>query len=151
MASSTPAHIRLARHYTPDPATGCWNWTGSLSTRYLYPTFTDADGNIVYAYRWMYEQAFGPIPADHHVHHTCHNNRCINPSHLKALTPEEHRAAHKAERAAKIVELTPLCISLLKSGRTISEIKKASGVPKYALKKMQRELVTPVVELPAAA
>ncbi|WP_227021958.1 HNH endonuclease [Pantoea sp. AV62] len=32
-----------------------------------------------------------------HVHHDCHNRKCINPSHLMVLTPEEHSEIHGKE------------------------------------------------------
>lgn len=41
-----------------------------------------------------YERKFGPVPAGHHVHHRCEHGACINPDHLVALSPAEHKRAH---------------------------------------------------------
>jgi hypothetical protein len=99
-----PAPARLARHFEiENSANGCWLWTGCLSSQGEYPGFTDDEGNFIYAHRAMYIWTYGEIPADHHVHHTCENRLCINPDHLIALTPEEHRARHAAECARRRV------------------------------------------------
>ena len=57
-----------------------------------------------YAHRAAYEQAYGVIPAGFHVHHTCHNKRCVNPEHLQAIDGTEHARMHAAER------ITDTCI-----------------------------------------
>lgn len=88
---SIPAHLRFARHYYIDSTSDCWVWTGDLSTQGGYPTFADDAGRIVYSHRWMFEQAFGKIPAGH-IDHRCNLNSCVNPAHMAAMTPEQHRA-----------------------------------------------------------
>ena len=40
--------------------------------------------------QYAYERWIGPIPANHHVHHTCENPGCVNPEHLVALTVSDH-------------------------------------------------------------
>jgi hypothetical protein len=45
--------------------------------------------------RRVYQQEVGPIPPGNHVHHTCGNGWCIEPSHLEAVTPTQHRDAHR--------------------------------------------------------
>jgi hypothetical protein len=36
----------------------------------------------------------------YHVHHRCWNSRCVNPEHLIALRPEDHRAVHSGTPVA---------------------------------------------------
>lgn len=43
-----------------------------------------------WAHRVYYEHVHGPIPKRHQVHHLCENRLCVNPAHLKALTPRKH-------------------------------------------------------------
>jgi hypothetical protein len=45
--------------------------------------------------RKIYTRNFGPIPPGYHIHHTCENPACIEPSHLEAVTPRQHREAHR--------------------------------------------------------
>jgi hypothetical protein len=68
--------------------TACWSWAGEY----------DADCRPLFrsekAYRVMYEEVKGDIPAGFHVHHKCESCACVNPGHLVALSPEAHRAVH---------------------------------------------------------
>ena len=47
------------------------------------------------AHRVAYEQANGPIPPKHDIHHLCENPSCVNPDHLVALTRREHKRLHQ--------------------------------------------------------
>lgn len=69
-----------------------------------------------YVHRISYELAKGPIPTGLHIDHLCRNTRCVEPSHLEAVTPGENtrRAAPyrkpvvhvKPERCSKGHEMT---------------------------------------------
>ena len=104
--SLVPAELRVAAHFTIDPSPdGCWLWTGASSSQAGYAGFTDDAGHFIYAHRFAYERAYGPIPEGWHCHHLCGNHRCIRPDHLEALSPEQHRALHAEEcRAVRIPE-----------------------------------------------
>ena len=46
------------------------------------------------AWHAIYERDRGSVPAGMELHHQCHNPRCVNPAHLKPVTPSEHRKLH---------------------------------------------------------
>lgn len=67
----------------------CWLWTGSAGSS-THGRFCDGSGSEVQAYRWSYENAFGPIPKAFVVHHICCNPPCVNPAHLEAIPFREN-------------------------------------------------------------
>lgn len=56
---------------------------------------------VWYAHRLAYSDANGGIPEGYHIHHLCDNKVCINPEHLVALSPGEHREVHTKIKAAE--------------------------------------------------
>lgn len=64
---------------------GCWLWRQSLSVSGYGSLFLE-DGRRVYAHRFSYELANGPIPAGLVIDHLCRNKRCVRPEHLEPVT-----------------------------------------------------------------
>lgn len=60
---------------------GCWGWTGG-KLQNGYPIITDEQNRQHMAYRVVYEQRVGPIPAGLYVCHHCDTPTCCRPDHL---------------------------------------------------------------------
>jgi len=65
-------------------STDCWLWLGKIE-RNGYGRFW-YNGRCVFAHRFAYEDAKGPIPEGLSIDHLCRNRGCVNPSHLEAVT-----------------------------------------------------------------
>jgi hypothetical protein len=72
----------------------CIEWWGAHQARGYGYVFCAFRRRMYQAHRMVYEECFGEIPAGHHVHHECRNTSCVNPAHLRAVEPEQHRLLH---------------------------------------------------------
>ena len=140
---------RFSTFYSVDPESDCWLWSGALSAQGRYPTFT-LGGETVYAHRFIFAQAYGPIPAEHDIHHTCRQRRCVNPTHLRAITHPEHMALHRDERQAERTRLIPIAAALLQSGRSYEQVRTVTGLPKSLMSPILSRLRIPRPTLAAA-
>jgi len=71
---------------------GCWEWHGHIVKGHGTISLL---GKTIYAHRLSYELAGGEIPDGMQIDHMCHNRSCVNPDHLRVVTPKqnnEHRA-----------------------------------------------------------
>lgn len=57
----------------------CWLWVGAQDQK-GYGIFTDENGKIVRAHRWLWKQEHGSIPLDYDLHHNsdCPKNCVIH-------------------------------------------------------------------------
>jgi addiction module HigA family antidote len=98
---SRPTRDDLARFFSAVEFTagGCWLWTAAVT-----PTgYAQFEGQP--AYRIVYVWFVGPIPDGDHVHHKCRTRHCVNPSHLKALSPTMHASVRwQEQRPYRIIE-----------------------------------------------
>lgn len=67
---------------------GCWLWTGSCDGRYGH--FWESKEKSPMAHRYSYEALVGPIPEGAVIDHICHNTLCVNPAHLRPVTPKQN-------------------------------------------------------------
>jgi hypothetical protein len=101
-----PLEARIWRHVDKHSSPyGCWLWTGVLD-KDGYGAITLGHGlKNVRAHRVAWEIANGPIPEGHAIAHNCmsfgapnDNKRCVNPDHVRPLTPEAHGVETGAKR-----------------------------------------------------
>lgn len=70
----------------------CHLWTGSRgggTGRHKYGTFGFA-GSKVFAHRWIFAHANGPVPDGKFVLHHCDNPLCVRVDHLFIGTPKDN-------------------------------------------------------------
>lgn len=98
---------RFMSFVMPVPWSGCWIWTGALfKKRYGMIQMPNGDnGKATSAHRVSYEMHKGPIPDGLFIDHICRMTMCVNPAHLRAVTPKvncrENNSSVCAINAAK--------------------------------------------------
>lgn len=95
-ASFDPPEVRFHKFYRVAES-GCWEWTGSIGT-WGYGRFGVRNGHNVFAHRWSYEHAVGPLLDGVEIDHLCRNRRCVNPAHLEQVTHQENQRRIYADR-----------------------------------------------------
>lgn len=79
----------------------CWLWTGGTYPNGYAKFYRNGKQEI--AHRVSYELLVGPIPEGRHLDHLCHTRSCVNPDHLRPVTPkqnlEHQRGANKNSKS----------------------------------------------------
>ena len=79
---------RLDNRTNKNAPKGCWVWLGAIvkgGYGHMY-----VEGRVQYVHRLSYERHKGPTPEGWQVDHRCHVRHCLNPEHLRAVTPGEN-------------------------------------------------------------
>lgn len=93
---------------------GCWIWTGARH-RKGYGRFAVANRRKVYAHRYSWELAHGPIPDGLFVLHRCDNPPCVNPGHLFLGTNQDNmRDAAAKGRLVSRAKLTEAIVTSMR-------------------------------------
>ena len=66
----------------------CWEWVGTCSAK-GYGRFSQG-GQTREAHRVSYVMHKGQIPNGMQIDHICHNPPCVNPEHLRIVTPKQN-------------------------------------------------------------
>jgi hypothetical protein len=90
----TDALLYLRSEAKLDPDTGCWLWTGRLTSQgYAMPgkDFRAAylDGRYMNAHRAAWVVLNGD-PVKHDLHHVCERRTCVRPDHLQPIDRRSH-------------------------------------------------------------
>lgn len=100
-------HDRIMRKVHVNPSTGCWEWTGALTTKGYGHVFVSR-GKYGTVHRIVYEMKSGPIPDGLQLDHLCRVRTCCNPGHLEPVTGLENM--HRGSAPSVIASLKGQCL-----------------------------------------
>lgn len=82
---------RFDAKWIPEPNTGCWLWVGVIKHA-GYGGMGSGTGPLksCSAHRVAWELYRGPIPEGMQIDHICRVRSCVNPDHLRVVTPRQN-------------------------------------------------------------
>lgn len=83
--NNLPIEARLDAQTQVDEASGCWLWTGRITSK-GYGQMS-VKRKTFFVHRLSYERHVGPIPPELTIDHLCCVKNCVNPEHLEAVPP----------------------------------------------------------------
>ena len=84
-APSEPLELILSR---TKRLGSCLIWQGTINASGYARTYFE--GRSYLAHRLVYEMTSGPIPHGMTIDHLCFQTACVNPNHLRVLSPGEN-------------------------------------------------------------
>lgn len=123
---------RFDAKWIPEPNTGCWLWT-AYTTKQGYGAIGLSRGvsrDARLAHRIAWELYRGSIPEGMVLDHTCRVRCCVNPDHLRTVTPLVNTLENSSGVAATNAAKTHCIYGHPLSGdnlRTVLHIRKARG------------------------
>lgn len=78
---------RFDAKWIPEPNTGCWLWTGCVDEPGYGHFSSRRVDQTSRAHRWAWMLYRGPIPKGFFIDHICRVRSCVNPDHLRVVTP----------------------------------------------------------------
>jgi hypothetical protein len=116
---------------------GCWEWEGARERGY---GLFWADGRLVRAHRWAWEERNGLVPAGMLVLHRCDNRPCVNPEHLFLGTNADNNRDMQEKGRHPGRKLTPADVEavygLLAAGQRRAAIAARFGVHPSAISRI---------------
>jgi hypothetical protein len=102
MGPVTPTLLweRHAKKIHTLPESGCWIWMGALTKENGYGYVWDGVATSG-AHRAFFAAYHGPIPSGMHLDHICRTPSCVNPDHLRTVTPRENVVFNSQSTSAR--------------------------------------------------
>lgn len=72
-----------------DKRGNCWMWTAKTD-RKGYGMFYPGNPEYMAAHRFAWQLRNGPIPTGLQIDHLCRVHGCVNPDHMRLVTPREN-------------------------------------------------------------
>lgn len=147
VAVPQPVRPRFDERYIPEPNSGCWLWTGTM-TKTGYGAIS-INGSVNKAHRVSWTLHCGEIPEGMSVCHKCDVPVCVNPDHLFLGTHAENmgdmarkgRAGQKGNKNPRNVKVTHDQVrAIYHDRRPISSIAADYGITNTSVSNIKRRI-----------